>query len=89
MFQKLLKSKLHRASITRSDLDYEGSIAIDECLPDAADIRPFEAVHVWSINNNETRLTHFNLVTCYPFRFVGHAPQRFIVRAERNSIPHA
>jgi sortase A len=29
------------------------------------------------------------LVTCYPFRFVGHAPQRFIVRAERNSGPHA
>ena len=37
----------------------------------------------------EARLTDFNLVTCYPFRFVGHAPQRFIVRAERNSIPHA
>jgi aspartate 1-decarboxylase len=51
MFRKLLKSKLHRATITRSDLDYEGSIAIDECLLDAADIRPFEAVHVWNINN--------------------------------------
>jgi aspartate 1-decarboxylase len=88
MFLKLLKSKLHRATITRSDLDYERSIATDECLLDAADIRPFEAVHVWNINNG-TRLKHLNLITCYPFRFVGHAPQRFIVRAERNSFPHA
>jgi hypothetical protein len=33
--------------------------------------------------------THFNLVRCYPFRFVGHAPRRFTVRTERNSISHA
>lgn len=58
MFRKLLKSKLHRATITRSDLDYEGSIAIDECLLDAADIRPFEAVHVWNINNGARLQTY-------------------------------
>jgi aspartate 1-decarboxylase len=51
MYRKLLKSKLHRATITRSDLHYEGSIAVDERLLDAADIRPYEAVQVWNVNN--------------------------------------
>jgi aspartate 1-decarboxylase len=51
LLRKLLKSKLHRATITRSDLHYEGSIAIDETLLAAANIRPFEAVHVWNLNN--------------------------------------
>jgi aspartate 1-decarboxylase len=51
MFRKLLKSKLHRATITRSDLHYEGSIAVDRALLEAADIRPFEAVQVWNVTN--------------------------------------
>jgi aspartate 1-decarboxylase len=51
MFRKLLKSKLHRATVTRSDLHYEGSIAVDENLLKAADILPYEAVHVWNVNN--------------------------------------
>jgi aspartate 1-decarboxylase len=51
MYRKLLKSKLHRATITRSDLHYEGSIAVDETLLKAADILPHEAVHVWNLNN--------------------------------------
>ena len=37
----------------------------------------------------EASQTRFTLVRCYPFRFVGHTPQRLIVRTERNSIPHA
>jgi aspartate 1-decarboxylase len=42
VFRQLLKSKLHRATITRSDLDYEGSIAIGECLLEKAAIRPMK-----------------------------------------------
>jgi aspartate 1-decarboxylase len=38
MFRKLLKSKIHRATVTRSDLNYEGSIAVDADLLEAADI---------------------------------------------------
>jgi aspartate 1-decarboxylase len=51
MYRKLLKSKLHRVTITRCDLHYEGSIAVDERLLQAADIKPYEAVHVWNLNN--------------------------------------
>jgi len=47
----MLKSKLHRARVTRCDLDYEGSITIDRDLLKAADILPFEQVHVLNINN--------------------------------------
>lgn len=53
MLLKLMKSKIHRATVTQSDLHYEGSIGIDEDLLDAAGILPFEAVHVWNVNNAE------------------------------------
>jgi aspartate 1-decarboxylase len=56
--RKLLKSKLHRATITRSDLHYEGSIAIDEALLKAANIVPFESVHVWNLNNGNRLETY-------------------------------
>jgi aspartate 1-decarboxylase len=51
MSRKLLKSKIHRATITQADLNYQGSIAIDELLLQAADILPFESVHVWNLSN--------------------------------------
>ena len=47
----MLKSKIHRATVTGADIDYEGSIAIDTRLMEAADILPFEQVHVLNINN--------------------------------------
>lgn len=58
MFRKLLKSKIHRATVTRSDLNYEGSIAIDPALLEAADIQPFEAVHVWNVTNGSRLQTY-------------------------------
>ena len=58
MFRKLLKSKIHRATITRSDLNYEGSIAVDAALLETADIQPFEAVHVWNISNGSRLQTY-------------------------------
>jgi aspartate 1-decarboxylase len=51
MLVKLMKSKIHRAVVTQSDLHYEGSIGVDENLLRASGILPFEAVHVWNVNN--------------------------------------
>lgn len=53
MLRKILKSKIHRAVVTGSDLNYEGSIAIDGALIEAAELLPKEAVHVWNITNGE------------------------------------
>lgn len=53
MLLKLMKSKIHRATVTRADLNYEGSIAIDGELLEAAGILPGESVHVWDLNNGE------------------------------------
>jgi aspartate 1-decarboxylase len=47
----MLKSKIHRATITASDLHYVGSITIDQDLLDAADVREHEQVHVVDIDN--------------------------------------
>ncbi|HWT66865.1 MAG TPA: aspartate 1-decarboxylase [Terracidiphilus sp.] len=58
MLRKLLKSKIHRATVTKSDLNYEGSIAVDAGLLEAADIQPFEAVHVWNVTNGSRLQTY-------------------------------
>jgi aspartate 1-decarboxylase len=49
----MLKSKLHRATITEADLNYEGSLTIDKNLLDAVDLHPYERVMVYNINNGE------------------------------------
>ncbi len=49
----MLKSKIHRARVTEADLNYVGSITLDTCLMEAADILPNEQVHVLNINNGE------------------------------------
>jgi aspartate 1-decarboxylase len=54
----LLKSKIHRATVTHADLDYEGSITIDAQLMDAADIWPHEAVHVWNVTRGARIVTY-------------------------------
>ena len=51
MQRTFLKSKIHRASVTDADLNYEGSISIDTKLLEAADILPYEKVDVVNINN--------------------------------------
>ena len=48
---KLLKSKIHRATVTDANLDYEGSITIDEQLMNAAGLDEYEKVHVLNITN--------------------------------------
>lgn len=51
MDRKMLKSKIHRATVTGADLHYEGSITIDLDLMEAADIIPYEAVCIWDVTN--------------------------------------
>src|SRR5262249_53561316 len=58
MLRKLLKAKIHRATVTRADLQYEGSISIDQILMEAAELLPYEAVHVWNITNGERLETY-------------------------------
>ncbi len=53
MKRTMLNSKIHRATVTRADLNYEGSIAIDRTLLEAADILTFEKVAVWDITNGQ------------------------------------
>ncbi|MDR2678818.1 MAG: aspartate 1-decarboxylase [Zoogloeaceae bacterium] len=58
MQRTLLKSKLHRVTTTHSELNYEGSCAIDENLLDAADIKEYEQIDIWNINNGERFTTY-------------------------------
>lgn len=54
----MLKAKLHRATVTHAELHYEGSIAIDGELLDAAGIREYEQIHAWNVNNGERFVTY-------------------------------
>lgn len=55
---EVVKSKIHRVRITGSDLNYIGSITIDEDLMDAANIIEGEKVHIVDINNGERLITY-------------------------------
>jgi len=54
----MLKSKIHRARVTRLNLDYEGSITIDRKIMEEADILPYEQVQVLNINNGARFVTY-------------------------------
>ncbi len=54
----LLKSKLHRATVTDADLSYEGSISIDPLLCEAAQLHPFERVEIYNCNNGARFATY-------------------------------
>ena len=58
MQRQMLKSKIHRASVTACDSDYVGSISIDPELMRAADLLPNEQVHVWDIDNGSRFVTY-------------------------------
>ena len=49
----MLKTKIHRATVTESNVDYEGSLTVDRDLMDTAGIVPFEQIKVYNINNGE------------------------------------
>jgi len=54
----MLKSKIHRARVTKVNLDYEGSITIDKKLMEEADLLPYEQVEVLNINNGARFTTY-------------------------------
>lgn len=60
MLIKMFKSKIHRATITGANVDYEGSVKIDSDLLDLAQIKPFQEVHLWNVSNGN-RLTTYAL----------------------------
>ena len=58
MRRTLFKSKIHLARVTQADLDYEGSVTIDASLMQAAEILPYEKVHVWNRTNGSRLETY-------------------------------
>ncbi|MDO4573997.1 MAG: aspartate 1-decarboxylase [Planctomycetia bacterium] len=58
MLRHMLKSKIHRATLTGTELNYEGSIAVDKLLLEAADMLPGEEVHVLNLNNGQRLVTY-------------------------------
>ncbi len=58
MQRVMLRSKIHRVTVTQADLHYEGSCGIDENLLDAADIKEFEKIELYNINNGERFATY-------------------------------
>lgn len=60
MQRNMFKSKIHRATVTESNVDYEGSVTVDQDLLDLADMVPWEQVHVWDVDNG-ARLTTYLL----------------------------
>ena len=58
MIRTMLKSKIHRATVTGADINYEGSVTLDPVLMETADILPYEQVQVLDINNGN-RLTTY------------------------------
>lgn len=54
----MLKSKIHRVTVTQCDLNYEGSCGIDENLLEASDMREFEKIEIYNINNGQRFSTY-------------------------------
>lgn len=53
MLHTMLRTKIHMATVTEANLEYEGSITIDEYILECAGIRPFEQVMISNLNNGE------------------------------------
>ncbi len=58
MFRQMLRAKIHRATVTDANLEYEGSLTVDEDLLDAAGILPYELVMISNLNNGERFTTY-------------------------------
>jgi len=58
MTRIMLRAKLHRATVTEADLHYEGSCGIDAALLEAADMREFEQIELYNVNNGERFSTY-------------------------------
>jgi aspartate 1-decarboxylase len=58
MILSMFKSKIHRATVTEANIEYEGSVTIDQDLLDAAKMLPYEEIHVWDITNGNRLVTY-------------------------------
>lgn len=58
MQRMMLRAKLHRVTVTQADLHYEGSCGIDQDLLDAADMKEFERIELYNVNNGERFSTY-------------------------------
>lgn len=58
MYRNMLRSKIHRATVTGANLEYEGSVTIDADLLDGADIIPHQEVEIWNVTNGERFRTY-------------------------------
>ena len=58
MTRTMLKSKIHRATVTEANIEYEGSVTIDADLLDAADMLPYERVDIWDCTNGQRLSTY-------------------------------
>ncbi len=58
MTRTMLKSKIHRATVTEANIEYEGSVTIDRDLMDAADLVPYERVDIWDCTNGARLSTY-------------------------------
>ena len=58
MQRTMLKSKIHRVTTTQSELHYEGSCAIDQNLLDAADIKEYQQIDIYNVNNGQRFTTY-------------------------------
>lgn len=58
MQHTMLKAKIHRARVTAAELHYEGSCAIDGDLLDSTDIREYEQIHIYNVDNGERFVTY-------------------------------
>ena len=58
MTRTMLKSKIHRATVTEANIEYEGSVTIDSDLLEAADILPYERVELWDCTNGARLSTY-------------------------------
>lgn len=54
----MLKSKIHRATITQTDLEYNGSLTLDRDLIEAANLRPHEKIHVFNLDSGSRLITY-------------------------------
>ena len=87
MRRTLFKSKIHNATLTGADLEYEGSILVDRDLMDAADLRPYEMVHVLNAANGERLITYViegergtgELCLIGPAARLGHPGDRVVI----------
>lgn len=58
MLRAFLRAKIHRATVTRVDIGYEGSLSLDENILAAAGLRPYERIEVWNVTNGRRFSTY-------------------------------